>query len=119
MNRDGVVAMGRADFLPGFGLAGIRTIEASPSTAMELFSQEKNAAIIIMEDSIVASLTAKERMTIEMSTEPAVILLSRDATMYARRLDRLISSTIGIDPKIISYDANPYNAPHDKPGRSI
>lgn len=110
-----VVAMGTANFLPGFDLAGIRTIEASANTAMELFSQQKGIAIIIMEDSIVATLTEKDRMALETSIDPVVIVLSRDASVSARRVDRLISSTIGIDPKILSYNTAPHDAPERAP----
>jgi vacuolar-type H+-ATPase subunit F/Vma7 len=93
-----IVIIGATEFLPGFALAGTRTtVLANRKDVLEKVAQHKDASVIILDESLAASLTAAQRQELETSIRPVIITLSKDSAEKRMRLRRSIMSTLGVD----------------------
>lgn len=96
-----IVAMGQSAFLPGFGLAGLRTVEATAATLAARIDEQADAAIIILEEELFMRLPADMRDALETRTRPVVIVMARDPAAEDARVGRMITGIMGIDPSMI------------------
>lgn len=92
-----LVALGKSEFLLGFRLAGINTIEAKNSEEdFTKLMQNIEIGIIITDEQTMAALPEAFREKIESAVKPVVVVLS---TTEAGRetLRKKIKKSIGVD----------------------
>jgi V/A-type H+/Na+-transporting ATPase subunit F len=92
-----LVAIGTTEFLPGFALAGVRkTILADSQTVLARIEENRNAALIIVDEKLLAALSPVAREQLELSITPIIIVLGQDDAS-TQRLRQNIRETIGAD----------------------
>jgi|GEM_PF-4028396 len=93
-----LVVIGTTVFLPGFALAGVKhTVLARRSDVLEKIAAHKDAAIIVLDETLLCDITPQERDALDLSIAPIIIALSIDNTRQTERLRRNIMSTLGVD----------------------
>lgn len=92
-----IIALGKSEFLLGFRLAGIHTVEAaSPKDDFEHWLAEPNLGIIITEEETMQQLPANFRESVEARIKPITVIVSTDATSN-ETLRMKIKKSIGVD----------------------
>jgi vacuolar-type H+-ATPase subunit F/Vma7 len=93
-----IIALGKPEFLLGFRLAGIRTIEAveNPREQFEELSEQEEIGIIITDDQTIESVSENYREKLETLVKPVVVVLSLDAASQDG-LRKKIKKSIGVD----------------------
>jgi len=93
-----IVVIGTTAFLPGFALAGIHTtVLANADTMMQKVREHEDAGIIVLDETLTTKLDLQEKITLETSIKPVIILLSTDDTQQTVRLKKAIINTLGVD----------------------
>lgn len=93
-----VVALGKPEFLLGFRLAGISTVEVVEDVRAQFedFIQKEEVGIIITDDETVSKVSEHFREKIESLVKPVVVVLSLDSTSQ-EALRKKIKKSIGVD----------------------
>lgn len=92
-----VIALGKPEFLLGFRLAGVKTIEAvNPKEQFEELTKEQGIGIIITDEETMATVSEHMREKLEALVKPVVVVLSLDATSQ-ETLRKKIKKAIGVD----------------------
>ncbi len=95
-----IIALGQSEFVLGFRLAGISTIETSETSAAQLnfekSMEDPDIGIIITDDVTLESLPTDFREKVEAAVKPVTVVLSRDATSN-ETLRKKIKKSIGVD----------------------
>lgn len=92
-----IIAIGQSEFVLGFRLAGITTLETHDARAdFETYMAEPEIGIIITDDVTMDTLPPDFREKIEAAVKPVIVVLSRDATSN-ETLRKKIKKSIGVD----------------------
>lgn len=86
-----VLALGTSEFILGFKLAGMEVELANKTNIKEKILQHKEAAVVIVDQSIVESPEE-----LETSIEPVVLLLAPHGEEQLERLKRTVKNTLGV-----------------------
>lgn len=93
-----IVVIGTPKFVLGFRLAGVRKIieaEDNPLNKIKEIMADPNVGIIIADSETISKLDEYDRLDIESSVKPVVIVLSEEATSDSLR--KMIRKSIGVD----------------------
>ncbi|MBU0979439.1 MAG: V-type ATP synthase subunit F [Nanoarchaeota archaeon] len=94
-----ISAIGRAEFVLGFQLAGVRkTIEVgkSPMEDIQALTADPEIGIVITDEETMSSLKEHERYQLERSVRPTFIVLSTKSSGQ-ENLRKMIRKAIGVD----------------------
>ena len=89
-----LTAIGTSRFLPGFALAGVRTVLAGDDVIEKIRECE---GIVVVEERLLAGLEGGMREELSTSIEPIIIPLSDEGSDEIARLKRLVKDTLGVD----------------------
>ncbi len=93
-----LLAIGTSAFLPGFALAGVKTVLAtSAQSALSHARAAPKGTLLIIEESLVKDVAPQDRAWLETNTDPIIITISADDTAQADRMRRAIRGTLGVD----------------------
>jgi len=90
--------VGSSKFVLGFQLAGIRNTIEADETSLKLFRecmQNQSVGIIITDEETMEKFDEHDRLQIESSVRPVVIILSETASSDSLR--KMIKKSIGVD----------------------
>ncbi|MBS3131613.1 hypothetical protein J4212_04235 [Candidatus Woesearchaeota archaeon] len=93
-----VAALGSAEFIVGFQLAGIKDTFESGRDIMEKIKgirQDKGISIVIVDENALMQLDEHDRMDIEESVMPVFLPLSINASQEGLR--KMIIKSVGVD----------------------
>jgi vacuolar-type H+-ATPase subunit F/Vma7 len=91
-----IIALGTSEFLLGFRLAGIHTIEIkNPQEDFETYSADSSIGIIITDEQTMQQLPAYYREQVESRVRPVTIVVSTTASNETLR--KQIKKSIGVD----------------------
>ena len=93
-----IAALGGPEFILGFQLAGIKqTVEVSqnPDADFRKLMGDKNIGIIMTDENTVKKLIDRDRLRVESSVNPVVVVLSTED--YSEGLRKMIKKSIGVD----------------------
>lgn len=92
-----IVALGKSEFLLGFRLAGIHTIEArDPQENFTKLMVHEDIGIIITDEFTMESLPEYFRERVEAAVKPVTVVVSTSATSQ-ETLRKKIKKSIGVD----------------------
>lgn len=93
-----IAVIGTPKFVLGFQLAGVRkTIEVETDSLNKIkdVMADPNIGIIITDEETMSKLDEHDRLDIELSVKPVVMVLSEEATSDSLR--KMIRKSIGVD----------------------
>ncbi len=92
-----IIALGKSEFILGFRLAGIHSIEAEhPYDDFEKYTADPTIGIIITDDETLQQLPPLYRETLEARVRPVIVIVSATATSN-EALRKKIKKAIGVD----------------------
>jgi vacuolar-type H+-ATPase subunit F/Vma7 len=93
-----IVALGKSEFLLGFRLAGIHTIETSedPREDFDKIMQNQEIGIIITDEFTMESLPEHFREDVEAAVKPVTVVVSTSSSSQDT-LRKKIKKSIGVD----------------------
>lgn len=95
MNK--MIALGKSEFILGFRLAGIRSIEAQhPKEDFEKYTSDPDIGIIITDEETISQLSSLHRDAVEARVRPVTVVVSATASSN-ESLRKKIKKAIGVD----------------------
>ncbi len=92
-----IIALGTSEFLLGFRLAGIHTIEVkNPREDFEKYSADTSIGIIITDEQTMQQLPVFYREHVESQVRPVTVVVSTDSSSN-ETLRKKIKKSIGVD----------------------
>lgn len=92
-----IIALGTSEFLLGFRLAGIHTIEArNPLEDFEKYSADPHVGILITDEQTMQQLPVFYREQVESKVRPVTVVVSTDSASN-ETLRKQIKKSIGVD----------------------
>ena len=93
-----IAALGGSEFILGFQLAGIKqTVEVSqtPEADFKRVMADRNVGIIMTDERTIKKLSERDRVMVESSVKPVIVVLSTED--YSEGLRKMIKKSIGVD----------------------
>ena len=95
MNK--IIALGKSEFILGFRLAGIRSVETHyPKEDFEKYTADSEIGIIITDEETLQQLSPLHREAVEARVKPVTVVVSATASSN-ESLRKKIKKAIGVD----------------------
>jgi V/A-type H+/Na+-transporting ATPase subunit F len=93
-----IVALGKSEFILGFRLAGIQSVETAADVEADFtqYMENKEVGILITDPETMAAMSIDFREKVEAAVRPVTVVLSTDATGNDA-LRKKIKKAIGVD----------------------
>jgi V/A-type H+/Na+-transporting ATPase subunit F len=96
-NKMKLIALGQSEFILGFRLAGIQTVETKdPEADFQKYMADEVIGIIITDQTTMGRLSVDFREQVEAAVRPVTVVVSTDATSN-EALRKQIKKSIGVD----------------------